>query len=119
VCGPASVQPRVEAAARNRVDADVIRRPCLTALADAPHVNPKDGHHRPLAALARHGSILRSALRDAIDRGELPPGTEVDLLHDVLLGAMRYLMEGPSAPCEWERLERAVSLMLAGASRAP
>jgi len=29
----------------------------------------------------------------------------VDLLHDVLLGAMRYLMEGPRAPCEWERLE--------------
>ena len=77
----------------------------------------KDGHHRPLTALARHGSILRSALRDAIDRGELPPGTEVDLLHDVLLGAMRYLMEGSSAPCEWERLERAVSLILAGASR--
>jgi hypothetical protein len=76
-----------------------------------------DGLRGRLTALTRHGSILRSALRDAIDRGELPPGTEVDLLHDVLLGATRYLVEGSGAPCEWQRLERAVSLILAGASR--
>ncbi len=60
---------------------------------------------------------LRAILRRARRRGELRPGTDVELLEEVVLGALLYLvlLEGPSIDAA--RLRRAVAVILRGAVR--
>jgi AcrR family transcriptional regulator len=60
----------------------------------------------------------RAMLERAVGRGELPRGTDTELLHDVLLGALLYLVVFAPDRGDAARLERAVSLILDGASRA-
>ncbi|NUU15829.1 TetR/AcrR family transcriptional regulator [Cellulomonas humilata] len=59
----------------------------MPALIDAAERQPayRALHHRE--AEARHSS-LRTVLGRGIERGELPPGTEVDLLVDLLAGPL-------------------------------
>jgi AcrR family transcriptional regulator len=57
----------------------------------------------------------RAILRRAVARGELPRGTDVHLLHDVVLGALLYLVVFARTQSDAARLERAVELILDGA----
>jgi len=56
----------------------------------------------------------RAMLLRAVERGELPPGTDTDLLHEVMFGAMLYLVVFAPEPCDEARLERALLLILDG-----
>jgi AcrR family transcriptional regulator len=54
-------------------------------------------------------------LRRAIVRGELPRGTDTELLHDVLLGTLLYMVVFARRHSDARRLERALHLILGGA----
>jgi len=60
----------------------------------------------------------RAILSRAVARGELPRGTDVELLHDVVLGALLYLVVFARKPSDAARLERAVHVILDGAVHA-
>jgi AcrR family transcriptional regulator len=60
----------------------------------------------------------RAILGRAVARGELPRGTDVELLHDVVLGALLYLVVFARKPSGASRLERAVEMILDGAVHA-
>jgi AcrR family transcriptional regulator len=53
--------------------------------------------------------------RRGILRGELPRGTDTDLLHDVVVGALLYLVVFASHRSDARRLRRAMTLILEGA----
>ncbi len=57
----------------------------------------------------------KAILRRAVKRGELPPGTDTDLLHDVVLGALLYLVVFTRKHSDDARLEKVVRLILDGA----
>jgi AcrR family transcriptional regulator len=57
----------------------------------------------------------RAILRRAVKRGELPRGADTELLHDVVLGALLYLVVFSRKHSDVKRLERAVRLILDGA----
>jgi AcrR family transcriptional regulator len=59
----------------------------------------------------------RTILHRAVARGELPRGTDVELLHDVVMGALLYLVVFSGKRSNARRLERAVHLILDGAVR--
>ena len=59
----------------------------------------------------------KAMLQRALERGELPP-TPTHLLHDVMFGAMLYLVVFAPEPCDEARLERALMLILDGAARS-
>jgi len=58
----------------------------------------------------------RAMLLRAVERGELPPDTDTDLVHEVMFGAMLYLVVFAPEPCDEARLERALLLVLDGAA---
>jgi AcrR family transcriptional regulator len=60
---------------------------------------------------ARSKAVIHRAVR----RGELPRGTDVELLHDVVHGALLYLVVFSGKRSDEARLERAVRLILEGA----
>jgi len=77
--------------------------------------------HGELAALSltiqrQKDEQMKTILIRAVERGELPPGTDVDLLYDTLVGAFFNLAvfrrERPSVA----RMEKAVDLILEGAN---
>jgi AcrR family transcriptional regulator len=57
----------------------------------------------------------REIFRTALERGELPKGTDIELLHDLVVGALLYLVVFSRGPSDTARLERAVRLILDGA----
>jgi hypothetical protein len=57
----------------------------------------------------------REIFRTALERGELPKGTDVELLHDLVVGALLYLVVFARSSSDSARLERAVRLILDGA----
>jgi AcrR family transcriptional regulator len=61
----------------------------------------------------------RAMLLRAVQRGELPPDTDTDLVHEVMFGAMLYLVVFAPEPCDEERLERALLLILDGVAPPP
>ncbi len=61
----------------------------------------------------------RAMLLRAVQRGELPPGTDTDLVHEVMFGAMLYLVVFAPEPCDEARLERALLLILDGVASRP
>jgi AcrR family transcriptional regulator len=60
----------------------------------------------------------RAIFRRAVARGELPRGTDTELLHDVVLGALLYLVVFAQKRSDAARLERAVRVILDGALSA-
>ena len=60
----------------------------------------------------------KAILRRAVKRGELARGTDTDLLHDVVLGALLYLVVFSRTPSDEARLEKVVRLILDGALHA-
>lgn len=57
----------------------------------------------------------RAIIGRALKRGELPRGTDTELLHDVVTGALLYLIVFSREASDEARLERAVRLILDGA----
>jgi AcrR family transcriptional regulator len=53
--------------------------------------------------------------RRAVARGDLPKGTDTDLLHDVVVGALLYLVVFARSRSDAGRLQRAMKLILEGA----
>ena len=53
----------------------------------------------------------------AVERGELPPGTDIDLLYDTILGAFFNLAVFRRKPASKARMEQAVDLILVGAEK--
>ena len=76
--------------------------------------------HGELAALSltiqrQKDEQMKTILIRAVDRGELPPGTDVDLLYDTLVGAFFNLAVFRREPASGARMEQAVDLVLDGA----
>ena len=76
--------------------------------------------HGELAALSltiqrQKDEQMKTILIRAVERGELPPGTDVDLLYDTLVGAFFNLAVFRREPARVARMERAVDLILDGA----
>jgi AcrR family transcriptional regulator len=80
--------------------------------------------HGELAALAlaiqqKKDEQMKTIFVRAIERGELPPGTNIDLLYDTLVGAFFHLAVFRREPRSEARMEQAVDLILLGAKNAP
>ncbi len=60
----------------------------------------------------------RLMLRRAVSRGELPRGADLDLIQDLVLGALIYLVVIGPRRTSLERLDRAIDAILDGALRA-
>lgn len=65
----------------------------------------------------KHGQ-WKLMLRRAVSRGELPRGTNVDLVHDVVLGTLLYLIVLSPRQSAVARLDRAMDTILEGALHA-
>lgn len=79
--------------------------------------------HGELAALSltiqrQKDEQMKTILIRAVERGELPPGTDVDLLYDTLVGAFFNLAVFRREPASQARMEQAVDLILVGAKNA-
>jgi AcrR family transcriptional regulator len=79
--------------------------------------------HAALAPLARtirrqKDEQMKTVFVRAVERGELPAGTDVDLLYDTLVGAFFNLAVFQREPASEARMERAVDLILEGAKNA-
>jgi AcrR family transcriptional regulator len=80
--------------------------------------------HGELAALAlaiqqKKDEQMKTIFVRAIERGELPPGTNIDLLYDTLVGAFFHLAVFRREPRSETRMEQAVDLILVGAKNTP
>jgi len=80
--------------------------------------------HGELAALAlaiqqKKDEQMKTIFVRAIERGELPPGTNIDLLYDTLVGAFFHLAVFRREPRSEARMEQAVDLILVGAKNVP
>jgi len=76
--------------------------------------------HGELAALSltiqrQKDEQMKAILIRAVQRGELPPGTDVDLLYDTLVGAFFNLAVFRRERASVARMEKAVDLILDGA----
>jgi AcrR family transcriptional regulator len=77
------------------------------------------GAHGPLATLMngiqkkKQGQWLQ-VLRRAVERGELPPSSDVRLIHDVLVGTLIYLVILSPSRSDAARLDRAIDTILDG-----
>ena len=58
---------------------------------------------------------LKAIFVRAVKRGELPPGTDIDLLYDTIVGAFFNLAVFRREPASKARMEQAVDLILVGA----
>jgi AcrR family transcriptional regulator len=79
--------------------------------------------HGDLAALSlaiRHqkDEQLKMIFVRAVERGELPPGTDIDLLYDTIVGAFFNFAVFRREPASKARMEQAVDLILVGAENA-
>jgi AcrR family transcriptional regulator len=77
--------------------------------------------HGELARLARtiqrqKDAQMKTVFFRAVERGELPAGTDVDLLYDTLVGAFFNIAIVRSEAGSVSRMERAVDLVLGGAT---
>jgi AcrR family transcriptional regulator len=61
----------------------------------------------------------RAMLRRAASRGELRNGTNIDLVQDVMLGTLIYLVVLSPRPSDTVRLNRAIDIVLEGVLQAP
>jgi AcrR family transcriptional regulator len=80
--------------------------------------------HGSLAVLARtihrqKDEQMKTIIARAVARGELPPGTDIDLLYDTLVGAFFNLAVFRPDRASRARMEQAVDLILVGAKNAP
>jgi AcrR family transcriptional regulator len=74
----------------------------------------------PLATLTRDVQRKKHAqwkqmLRRAASRGELPPGADLDLIYDLVMGALIYLVVLGPRRSDGARLDRAIDVILDGA----
>jgi AcrR family transcriptional regulator len=74
----------------------------------------------PLATLTRGIQAKKHAqwkqmLQRAVSRGELPAGTNLDLVYDVVVGTLVYLVVLSPSRSEAERIDRAIDTILDGA----
>jgi hypothetical protein len=60
----------------------------------------------------------RLMLRRAVSRGELPGATDLDLVQDLVVGALIYLIVLSPRRSSLDRLDRAIDTILDGALRA-
>jgi AcrR family transcriptional regulator len=79
--------------------------------------------HGDLAALSlaiRHqkDEQMKTIFVRAVERGELPPGTDIDLLYDTIVGAFFNFAVFRPDPASKARMEQAVDLILVGAENA-
>jgi len=79
--------------------------------------------HGELAALSltiqrQKDEQMKTIFVRAVERGELPPGTDVDLLYDTMVGAFFNLAVFRREPASQVRMEQAVDLILVGAKNA-
>jgi AcrR family transcriptional regulator len=61
----------------------------------------------------------KAMLRRALSRGELRKGTNIDLLQDVLLGTLIYLVVLGPRPSDLARLDHAMDIVLEGVLHGP
>ena len=80
--------------------------------------------HGELARLAatiqrQKDKQMKTVFVRAVERGELPPETDIDLLYDTLVGAFFNLAVFRQERASLARMERAIDLILDGAKSAP
>jgi hypothetical protein len=56
-------------------------------------------------------------LERAVSRGQLPRGTDIDLIYDVVLGTLIYVVVLSPRRSDADRLDRAIDTILDGALR--
>jgi AcrR family transcriptional regulator len=67
---------------------------------------------------AKKHAQWKQMLRRAVSRGELPAGTNLDLVYDVVVGALVYLVVLSPRRSDAERVDRAIDTILDGALHA-
>jgi AcrR family transcriptional regulator len=77
----------------------------------------------PMATLMRGIQEKKHAgwklvLRRGVERGELPEGIDLDLVHEVVMGALCYLVVFGPTRSDAARLGRAIDMILDGITRA-
>lgn len=97
---------------------DVCQTPAMLSLARMQFTGELSG---------QVGAMVKAQLEDdscnpiimferALQRGELQPGTDLDLLRDLVLGGAQYRMLFRHVSCSDEKLEQMVDVILAGAA---
>jgi AcrR family transcriptional regulator len=81
-----------------------------------------EGAHGEVAAVARSirktkEALPRAFVERAIKRGELPAGSNAQLIFDLLFGAVQHYVLFVAEPCDDRKIEQLVDLVLVGAHR--
>jgi AcrR family transcriptional regulator len=116
-CGPDTGSLRGDLAELAREFRRVTTSPDMQTLIRMRFAGPTRGSFATLMSELQEKKHERSKtiLRRAVTRGELPRGTDIELLHDVVVGALLYLVVFANKRSDATRLERAVHVILDGA----
>ena len=82
----------------------------------AARVNP-EVEQRYMEFVAQRREPMRTLLRRGVDRGELPEGTDLEILHDVLVAPLFYRWLVTEAAVDQAAIDRWVAMALDGAVR--
>ena len=89
----------------------------LPALAAEAAVNP-DMRSRLSSFVADRRAPTKTILRRGIDRGELPPDTDLDLLIDLLVGPLFYRVVFTGQHISAKVVEQSIDIVLKGVGAA-
>lgn len=102
-----------------RLQTRTVAGPAFIGLIAEAQVNP-ESRDAFLAEFAdRRREVTRLVLRRAIERGELRPGTDIDLVIDALGGAVTFRLLQGHAPLTRKFTDALVTLLLSGCGLQP
>lgn len=97
-----------------RLQTQTVAGPAFIGLIAEALSNPKSSAAFLAEFAKRRREITRGVLKRAIQRGELPPGTEIDLVIDAIGGATTFRLLQGHAPLSRKFADALVTLVLSG-----
>ncbi len=100
---------------------EVCRTPAMLCLARLQFTGELSGKVGAMVQARIEGESCNSLMlfERALSRGELPAGTDIALIRDLVLGGAQYLMLFRHVSCSDERLEHILDVILTGAAAEP
>jgi AcrR family transcriptional regulator len=102
-----------------RLQTRTVAGPALIGLIAEAQLNPATRAPFLAEFADRRREVTRLVLRRAIERGELRPDTDIDLVIDALGGAVTFRLLQGHAPLTTTFIKRLVALVLCGCGRLP
>lgn len=96
------------------IQTHTVAGPALLGLIAESQINPETKGPFLAEFSERRRSITRIVLRRAIDRGEIQPGTDIDLVIDALGGAITFRLLQGHAPINRKFTDELIDLILSG-----